>query len=251
KKTKEFIRIDVVNFGTVIAKDQLKHVFNRFYQGNQDEHKEGSGIGLALTKRLVNLHKGKITVKSSETKGTRFRVHLPLGDEHLTSEERIDCGDQNNKANRDQNQYRETELRANIPTEPSPVENTTINSKQEADQYSQLPSLLIVEDSLDVQNFIKEIFISKYKIFLAQNGKEAINIAQNNHIELIISDVNMPVMDGFELCKTIKTNIITSHIMVILLTAKVSPTHQKKGFDTGADAYITKPFKANILESRV
>src|SRR5690606_26361861 len=111
--------------------------------------------------------------------------------------------------------------------------------------------LLIVEDNLDLQKFIKEIFWNKYQVFTAGNGNEALEIILQHTVDLIISDISMPDMDGFELCNKIKTTLLTSHIPVLLLTAKTSPTDQKKGYHTGADAYITKPFNVDILELRV
>src|SRR5690606_28866178 len=103
----------------------------------------------------------------------------------------------------------------------------------------------------DVLHFIRQLFTGSYNILRAGNGAEAITLAQQKPVDLIISDVQMPVMDGFELCRQIKTNLVTSHISVILLTAKTSPTHQQKGYHIGADAYITKPFDATILKLRV
>lgn len=260
----DYLKIDVINFGTVIPKNQLKFVFDRFYQIDQNKNTMGSGIGLALTKRLIKLHKGRITVKSSQNKGTRFSLYLRLGSDHLTENQRIDESEDTQeiefyvdmdpistdytkpaKETKGHKRKTEIEIETEIKKEKTPIE------PQEPTTRNELPRLLIVEDSIDVQNFISDIFRAKYTIFLAENGKQAISIAQENPIDLIISDVSMPVMDGFELCHTIKTTLTTSHIPVILLTAKTSPTHQEKGFDTGADAYITKPFNANILETRV
>jgi len=114
-----------------------------------------------------------------------------------------------------------------------------------------LQNLLIVEDNVDLLHFVKDIFVDRYNIFVASNGKQAIDIARQHSIDLIISDIQMPVMDGFELCHRIKTTLLTSHIPVILLTAKNSPIHQEKGYYAGADAYITKPFNIHILEIRI
>lgn len=238
----DYVKIDIINSGRVIPKNHIKFIFDRFHQLDDEKQNLGSGIGLSLTKRLVELHKGKIRVKSSEAKGTRFSVLLRLGNDHLSENECID----ETEITEDHAFYPDTDVTTGTQQSGKPE-----NAPCTTTDNSGLPGLLIVEDNTDVQDFIREIFTGKYNIFVAENGKEAIPITQKNQIDLVISDVNMPVMDGFELCDYIKTTLITSHIPVILLTAKTSPVHQEKGYRTGADAYITKPFKADILETRV
>lgn len=236
-----YVKISVVNFGYVIPHEHLHLIFDQFYQLNNEKKNLGSGIGLSLTKRLVELHKGKITANSSEAKGTRFNVLLRLGNEHLSASECIndpELADEDNL------------LR--IDTESINSQSETGQSISSVNTYREdIQSLLIVEDNADLQRFIKEIFIDKYNVFIAGNGEQAIAISHQNPIDLIVSDIQMPVMDGFELCHNIKTTLLTSHIPVILLTAKTSSIHQEKGYNIGADAYITKPFDATILEIRV
>src|SRR5690606_39181721 len=227
------VKISVVNFGPVIPKEQLRLVFDQFYQLQNKKKNVGSGIGLSLTKKLVEQHKGKIIVSSSETKGTRFTVLLRLGNEHLAQHE---------YAEQDENTI-ETDY---MPYMDQEEEYLPVSASLENRQ-----SLLIVEDNLDLQKFIKEIFWNTYQVFTAGDGREALEIVLQHTVDLIISDVSMPDMDGFELCNNIKTTLITSHIPVLLLTAKSSPTDQKRGYYTGADAYITKPFNVDILELRV
>ncbi|WP_353136211.1 two-component regulator propeller domain-containing protein [Pseudopedobacter sp.] len=239
-KLVNYVKISVVNFGYVIPEEYTNLIFDQFYQIDNQKKNLGSGIGLSLTKRLVELHKGKITVKSSVAEGTRFSIILRLGNEHLAANERIEeiePVDENNSF------YIDTELNS--------LQQTGQNLQSIEPYQDELQSLLIVEDNLDLQNFIKNIFTSKYNVFVAENGEQAILLAQQNPIELIISDIQMPVMDGFALCNNIKNTLMTSHIPVILLTAKTSHIHQEKGYQTGADAYITKPFNADILEVRV
>lgn len=234
----EYVVIDIINFVSVIPESHIKLIFERFYQLD-DKNEMGSGIGLSLTKSLVELHKGHIEVNSSSEKGTCFSVFLRLGSSHLSENDFIT----------DDNIIRDKTIRNNIHKE---VYSSMIKNELVIDDFDQdLQSLLIVEDNKDLQGFIKEIFAEKYNLFTADNGEQAIIIAENNPIDLIITDVSMPIMDGFELCKHIKTTLITSHIPVIMLTAKTSQTHQEKGFSIGANAYITKPFKANLLETRV
>lgn len=237
KKIK-YVKIDVINFVTVIPPEHIKLVFERFYQLDQKKMELGSGIGLSLTKSLVNLHKGEIVVDSSEENGTCFSVYLKLGKKHLLESECISEID-----NTEINDYF---VESNfIPTqELSKNSKFTENEKKSA-------TLLIVEDNIDLQNFIKNLFTDKYNVFVATNGEQAIEIAQKTAIDLIISDIHMPIMDGFELCENIKTTLITSHIPIILLTAKTSSIHQERGYTIGADAYITKPFNAVILVTRV
>src|SRR5690606_15416082 len=170
----------------------------------------------------------------SEAKGTRFTVLLPLGNEHFAKHEYV------------QQDERVAETDYILPQMDQEEYQTPSSTSTENRQ-----SLLIVEDNLDLQKFIKEIFWNKYQVFTAGNGNEALEIILQHTVDLIISDISMPDMDGFELCNKIKTTLLTSHIPVLLLTAKTSPTDQKKGYHTGADAYITKPFNVDILELRV
>ncbi|SFC00711.1 Two component regulator propeller [Parapedobacter composti] len=230
-----YVEIGVTNFGPVIPEGQIRRIFDPFHQLDHGKMNLGSGIGLTLTKRLVELHKGEITVKSSITGGTRFDVLLPLGRDHLSKNECFEDSEDS---------FDGDSFIFDAPIE-KPENPPAATSHDEA-----LQNLLIVEDNVDLLNFIKEIFINKYNIFIAQNGEQAIAIAREQGIDLIISDIQMPVMNGFELCHNIKTTLLTSHIPVILLTAKTSPVHQEKGYLVGADAYITKPFDANILAIR-
>lgn len=232
-KLTQYVKISVVNFGPVIPKERLKLIFEQFYQLDNEQKNLGSGIGLSLTKKLVEQHKGKIIVSSSEAKGNRFTVFLRLGNEHFAQHEYAEHA-------------KNIEGLNYISYTAEEEETLQIAASIENQQC-----LLIVEDNLDLQNFIKEIFQHKYLVFTARDGNEALEIVLQRTIDLIISDVSMPGMDGFELCDKIKTTLITSHIPVILLTAKTSPTDQKKGYYIGADAYITKPFNVDILELQV
>lgn len=242
-----YVKISIVNFGPIIPQEHLKLIFEQFYQLDNRQQHWGSGIGLALTKRLVEQHQGKIVANSSETKGTRFSVLLRLGNEHFEKDECLEDRDVL-ESNEENLFYTDVEEDKNYLQQQEEAEDnlSSVTSVHEKKQ-----SLLIVEDNLDLQRFIKEIFNGKYAVYVAENGKEAFTIAHQEAIDLIISDVQMPIMDGFELCHHIKTTLLTSHIPVILLTAKTSSVHQEKGYRTGADAYITKPFNAEILSLRV
>jgi signal transduction histidine kinase/ligand-binding sensor domain-containing protein/DNA-binding response OmpR family regulator len=240
-ENESYISIEVTNFGEVIPRETLNHVFDRFYRFDQEGIQSGTGIGLALTKSLVELHSGQISVTSSIEKGTCFKVTFPLGEAHLSKSQKIT-----------ENQDFTEEVDSSQPFYLEKDINTTKEDdleKQTKEDHT--PTLLIVEDNEDVRNFVKRIFAEKYHILEANNGKTAVDITHKNQIDLIISDVMMPEMNGFELCEHIKSNITTSHIPVVLLTAKTAEAHQKTGYTIGADAYITKPFDDSILEVRV
>ncbi|MBL4746381.1 MAG: response regulator [Flavobacteriaceae bacterium] len=237
-----FVKIDITNYGELIPETHLKFIFDRFFQVDQQHTQTGTGIGLSLTKGLVSLHKGTITVKSTEKEGTCFSIICPLGRQHLSADQCVNTIEKNTINDVfDKPAYVQKELRS----------QEIITSEKTAVFKNELHTLLLVEDNIEVRHFIKNLFNNKYNIFEANNGSEAIEIAKTAPIDLIISDIMMPIMDGFEMCKIIKTTITTSHIPIILLTAKTSPIHKGQGYKLGANAYITKPFDAHILEVRV
>lgn len=242
EKTKDFLELVIRDNGKGIPPKKIKSIFNQFYQLKDDENSRlGTGIGLAVTKNIVKLHKGIIEAISNEGEGTSFIVLLPLGNMHLNEKQIVDSsvnliGDESSYY------FGKPDYLINSPVNEIIDENVNIDKSR--------PVLLLVEDNNELRTFIKNIF-TDYTIYEAENGQKALDIANKNVIDLIISDVMMPVMDGIELCAKIKTNILTSHIPVILLTAKTSEESQKSGYTTGADAYITKPFDSQILEIRV
>lgn len=241
--SKEFLRIEVKDSGKGVPKDNLKFIFDRFYQlGQDDTTRSGTGIGLALTKSVVELHKGSVKAKSKEGEGTTFIALLPLGNSHLSDMDIINEQEATSSSFYFSNpNYMIKDLDADELEE----DNATLDESMAG------TTILIVEDNLELRQFIKSIFETDYDVLEAENGEMAIEIANNHKVDLIVSDVMMPKMDGIELCHLIKNNILTSHIPVLLLTAKTSEDDQKQGFQTGADAYITKPFDANMLELRV
>jgi signal transduction histidine kinase/ligand-binding sensor domain-containing protein/DNA-binding response OmpR family regulator len=240
--SKEYVKIDIINFVKVIPEEHIKFIFERFYQLDQKDAELGTGIGLSLTKNLVELHKGKIEVNSSADKGTCFSVYLPLGKEHLAADECVD-------------EYDETIHNITFQKE---AENTNEGDLEIIDEIidnpdfnKTLPTILIVEDNSEVRSFMKSVFVNKYNVFEAENGKDGIEMARKYPVDIIISDVMMPIMNGFELCRHIKTDLITSHIPVILVTAKTSDIHRDEGYKMGANAYILKPFDPEMLVIRV
>lgn len=225
--------IKIRDNGIGIPKKHLGNIFDWFYKGDSSGTMN-SGIGLSLAKKLVHLHKGEIFVDSAEGNGSVFSIKIPLGKDHLKADEIV----------------METESDQLLPDikSDSIKENILL---QEAEEYSSnkkgLKSILIIEDDEEIRSFLKEYFERHYKILESSNGKEGLEVAMNIPPDLIISDIMMPEMDGIDFCKMIKNNIKTSHIPIILLTAKTSLTHHKEGIGTGADAYITKPFSPDIL----
>ena len=224
-------RLEVNDTGIGIPADQLPHIFDRFYSVSESELETGSsGIGLALTKELIMLHGGDIQVDSKEGKGSKFVVNLQLQKLESLTEEQLEA-DTKEVSIGDQPVLRS----------PVAIPNTPANQK---------PLLLIVEDNEDVRNFIKDE-LKEYRLVEAENGKIGLEKAQAEIPDLIISDVMMPEMNGIELCNALKKDQRTSHIPVIMLTAKAEQEDKLEGLETGADDYLIKPFDARELKVRI
>ncbi len=236
------IKIEIKDTGGGIPKKEIAHIFDRFFQlGALDKKRYGTGVGLSLTKDIVELHHGKIQVKSNHGEGVTFIVLLPLGMAHFSPEETTI---ENEVENIERFSFYESTI-----LKPEWIESEI--DVKEAKFDESLPTILLVEDNIEIRVLIKKIFKEYFNIFEAENGKKGIEIAETKPIDLIISDVMMPVMGGIEMSHNLKTNIKTSHIPIILLTARTSLKAQEKGYKTGADIYITKPFDANILKLQV
>jgi signal transduction histidine kinase/ligand-binding sensor domain-containing protein/DNA-binding response OmpR family regulator len=241
----KIIEIRVTDTGIGIAPQHLDHIFDRYYQVENKYERAGTGIGLALTRELVELHHGRITVESEPGKGTTFIIQFLSGKDHLKSDEIID-------------DFATEDSQADIIQEEiEPVSEETIESprviagKKTAEVKKDLPVILIVEDIEDVRNYIRGFMESHYRISEAQDGEDGFEKAIEMIPDLIISDVMMPKMDGFQLCEKLKTDERTSHVPVILLTARASEASKLEGLETGADEYIIKPFSAKELTIRV
>ena len=229
--------ISIKDTGVGIPADQLDRIFDRFYQVDSSKTREyeGSGLGMALAKELVELHHGTISVESLEGKGTTFTVRLLLGKDHLNKDEITDLDN-----------FRRSELvYEDLPAESS---NEIENEKSIVPSEDHQPILLIVEDNADMRHYIGNTFSDHYKVIMAANGNEGIGKAEEVIPDLIISDVMMPEMDGYRFCEHIKSNELTSHIPVILLTAKADRESKLTGLETGADDYLSKPFDADELK---
>lgn len=233
-----FIKIEVKDTGIGISNDELPFIFQRFYQVNKGKNKsnKGSGIGLAITKDLIDLHQGKIEVTSQEGEGSIFKIFLPLGNLHLKPSEIVE--------NPTPTILSEEELDKDFISNNEQEFSETKFSKHKT-------TVLVVDDNQDIRELVKSSLSNKHNIFEAENGQEALNIALKEIPDIIISDVLMPVMDGIELCKQLKSNIRTSHIPIVLLTALYAVEHRIQGLESGADAYLPKPFKMKLLSVRV
>jgi signal transduction histidine kinase/AraC-like DNA-binding protein len=238
---KNFLEIIVKDSGRGIPAEQLEKIFDRFYQV-ADTWKNGisgTGIGLSLTKELITLQRGKIVVESKPNEGSRFIIKLPLGKEHLKEHEFV---------------VKELEeikndvliIKSRMHDHETAGEKSDNFISEEIDQ----PVVLIVEDNADVRQHVYENFEKEYLVKQAKNGKEGWEKAVALIPDLIMSDVMMPEMDGVELCKKLKTDERTSHIPVILLTARADVEDKIEGLETGADDYITKPFNIKELLTR-
>ncbi len=210
------VEIIVRDTGIGIPEVELPHIFDRFYQvdASQTREQEGTGIGLALTRELVELHHGTITVRSVEGKGTEFLVRLPLGSAHLKADE-IDVA--------------QAALGERAPSHlESLVQAAQVNEGAQTPDGTQ-PIVLVVEDNIDVRAYIRQYLAPSYQVLEAHDGREGAEKAREAIPDLIISDVMMPKMDGYELCKTLKLDEKTSHVPIILLTAKAGQENRDRG----------------------
>lgn len=233
---KQYVEIIISDTGTGIDENEKEHIFERFYQIRNSQHnpKGGTGIGLHLTRSLVELHHGKIYVENNEDQaGCRFIIRLPLGDKHLRPEE-LD------------NSEKVTEKAVFITTPPVILPVAEDEDEKKVRVKSKY-HVLIVEDDEEIRNYICKEFADKFHIMESCNGKEALELIFKKVPDLVISDIMMPEMDGLTLCRKIKQNVNLNHIPVILLTAKTREEDNLEGLNTGADAYIMKPFNIEIL----
>lgn len=234
----DHIIIKVSDNGIGISAEQMKKLFHRFHDGAyRQQNTIGTGLGLALTRELVYLHGGTIDCESEEGKGTTFTVTLPIKKEAFSASQidethHIDITKAQSAILDIAKRMHEQEPQA------KPVENTN------ADAYK----LLIVEDNIELLMLLNQLLGSKYAVKTATNGKEALDIIHKEDVDIIISDVMMPVMDGMELTRKIKGDPKYKHLPIILLTAKTQEANRNEALQAGADSYITKPFKLSHLE---
>lgn len=225
------VSISVKDSGYGISKSAIPHVFDRYYQAKGLHQASGTGIGLALVKSLAKLHEAELTLESEEGKGTEFCFVLDAN-----------------------NSYPNALHKEDAPANEQALLLTAEGNgskEEEKEQTDVRPLLLIVEDNDDIRQYINESLREDYRIIEARNGKEGRDLAFNQIPDLIVSDIMMPEMDGIEMMKILKNDIRTSHIPIILLTAKTTPNDQEEGYNSGADSYLMKPFSASLLHSRI
>lgn len=224
--------LTVKDTGVGIPREKLSNIFDRFYQvdDSSTRKEEGTGIGLSLVKELIKLMDGSIEVESTIGKGTTFKILLPI---------------------RQDKEVRSEELGVKKEA-PVPNANSVLPPDSPVlDPNSTLPTLLIIEDNADVVKYLSAALEDKYQLIVARDGEAGIEIALEKIPDIIISDVMMPKKDGYEVCKTLKEDERTSHIPIVMLTAKADDLSRLEGLRRGAEAYLTKPFKKEELFIRI
>lgn len=242
--SEEEVLIQIKDTGRGISKEHLSHIFDRFYQVEKSQEFQGTGLGLALSKGFVKLHRGKIKADSDVGKGTSFYIALPVGNSHLNKDEIIDA--QNIHTS---NLRHEKQISNEIHFNPEFLDVT--EKEIRFTETDEKPVVLIVEDQKDVREYIKDCLGESYTIFEAENGLKGLLQVEEEEPDLIISDIMMPEMDGLEMTRKLKSELKTCHIPIILLTAKASQEQKLEGLEEGADSYIPKPFNRRHLQVRV
>jgi len=223
--------LTVKDNGMGISPQAMKSLFKRFYEGDYRRFNTiGTGIGLSLTKDLVELHNGIITVESEVGSGTVFCVTIPI----------------------DRSFYKEEEIDDEIITPEETITDIQLSMTQE-EEHPEIKShsILLIEDNEDLLQLMVKLLKRDYNIFTALNGKEGIVVVENEDVDLVVSDIMMPEMNGIEFCKYVKNNLDTCHIPVVLLTAKNKEEDRIEAYDSGADGFIVKPFNLTVLHAKI
>jgi len=231
--------IQISDTGVGITEKSLDKIFDRFYQVDNLNNSKGTGIGLALAKSIIESHKGKINVRSTEGEGTTFLVELPLGDGHIADSQKVETPNIDSSCISELTIYN-SEMLTDITEE----EDITNELKEERSK------ILIVEDNEELRNLLVRLFASVYTVYEAQDGEEGLLKTKEIQPDIVLSDIMMPKMSGIELCRKIKSNFEASHIPVILLTAQTAEEYTLQGLKMGADDYVTKPFNVKHLFMR-
>ncbi|MGB2273778.1 MAG: response regulator, partial [Flavicella sp.] len=238
KKEVPAIEININDTGSGIKKENIDKIFDRFFQAKEmdKQYYGGTGIGLEVVRSFMELHKGKIQVASKVNEGTKFTLYFAMGNDHFK--------DMALKKS-------DIEIVSSSVLQENTKSNNGINKTDDSNDSSVKKTILIVEDNAELRNYIKKELASNYKINTAENGKEGIEKANKTIPDLIITDVMMPIIDGYELCEKIKSDLKTSHIPLLMLTAKGMEVDRIKGIDAGADVYLKKPFNMKVLHSHI
>jgi DNA-binding response OmpR family regulator len=227
------MRLSVSDTGIGIPEQDLPHIFRRFYISSTSDQSQSHGIGLSLTHDLLEIHHGKIEVMSQVGEGSVFTIEIPVSETAYVPDEKLNDEE-------------------NVPDDETQAVNEQDIVSTEAEAASDLMfNILVVEDNKGLNKLIAENFADKYRVFTAENGLQGLQIVKDQEIDLIISDVMMPEMDGLTFCKIIKNDLNTSHIAVLMLTAKNSAEDRIECYNAGADAFIAKPFEIGVLNARV
>jgi len=234
----EYVYIRVFDTGVGISQKSIDQIFERFYHMETTKNKHlGTGIGLALLKNLVLLHSGHVLVSSERFKGTEFLVGFPIGDSHLRPEEK-------GVLTADDFQIALSEPRLSNP-------DLEILSDTEINEDENLPLLLLVEDNLELRAVLREHYAGEYRVIEASDGKEALEKINEEQVDIVISDIMMPEMDGLELVRELRRDLTTSHLPIALLTAKSTVEDQITGTEAGADLYFPKPFNLQLMDLKL
>lgn len=230
KDQHQYSCIKVWDTGCGISQDAIPHVFERYYQANGDHQASGTGIGLALVKKLCEQHHIQIFVESKINEGTVFTLLI------------------NNEETYPYALHKEAKTNAQIETHTEELKNIETESSTE---HLSLPTLLIVEDNIEINNYIAHSLKTQFHILQANNGQEGLQLAKDVMPDIIICDIMMPIMNGLTMTKMLKNDFRTSHIPVIILTAKTTQEDQQRCYECGADSFITKPFSINLIRTRI
>lgn len=225
-----FITISVADTGYGIASDALSHIFERYYQAEGSHQASGTGIGLALVKSLADLHEGQVSVDSKEGQGSCFTLSLSINNSYPNALHKEDIEEVNHATEKDE---------------------AAIMEDEETENDETRLQLLVVEDNADIRQYILDSFCDDFQVLQAQNGQEGVQMAEEYVPDIIVSDIMMPKLNGIQLTRQLKDDIRTSHIPIILLTAKNTDEDKEDGYDSGADSYLTKPFTTKLLASRI
>ena len=229
-----YLTLEIENSGEGIPADDLENIFTPFFQVAQSKHaRSGTGLGLSLSRSIIEMHHGVVWAESVENQGAIFKVILPVGQKYFTESEIAEG-------------FKDSENIAHYEID-IPEKAADENPNRKKKPYT----VLVVEDNPDIRHYILSLLVSEYNVLEASNGVESIEKSLQHLPDLIISDLMMPKMDGIEMCSKLKNDQRTSHIPIILITAKTTAMDIQEGYESGADDYIIKPFNASVLISRV
>ena len=248
--SKEQAIITIADNGIGMSKEKMKHLYTRFFDGDyRKQNMPGTGIGLSLTHDLVKLHHGNIQCESQEGEGTTFTITLPIKKSAYAPDE-IDNSDKPNAVN--QEAIRQASQETKQESQPASEDKPKLASvRQSIFIRKNASKILVVEDNEELLALMLQVLSKNYHVFTAKNGKQAMNIIMKEKLDLVVSDVMMPIMDGIELTKQLKSDKSFWQLPIILLTAKSKEEDKTEAYAAGADAYITKPFKFEELEVRI